>query len=77
MSTEIPRDADQLDHHDEAQHDEGDEWPDGTRPCADARQGEEQKQRNEAEFRPHQDPLGYFNRFVVVGEMAVRKTGQG
>ena len=75
MGTEIPRDTDQLDQHDETQRDQGEGRPDGTRPRPDSRDGKHQKQWDESELRPHQDPLGYFNRSVVVGEMAVRKAG--
>jgi hypothetical protein len=76
MTSEIPRDADQLDYYDEAKHNQGGEQSDGTRPGADRGKGKDQEQRSETHLHPHEDPFGRVDRFVIVGEMPVGKTGQ-
>lgn len=77
MATEIPRDAEHLNHNNECQCRQGGDRSDHTRPDADSRHADEQQQRDEPELRSHQMAFGQFDRFVVVGEMAVRITGQG
>jgi hypothetical protein len=43
MTSEIPREADQLDYGDEAKHNQGGEQSDGTRPGADPGKGKDQE----------------------------------
>ncbi|HME78004.1 MAG TPA: hypothetical protein VKI00_20870, partial [Mycobacterium sp.] len=76
VADEIPREADQLDCDDEAQRDQGGKQSDGTPPGADRREGKDQKERSETKLHPHENPFGRLDRFVIVGEMAVGKTGQ-
>jgi hypothetical protein len=76
MGSEIPRDDDYLEHNDEGLRDHGGEQSDGTRPGAHPENGEDQKDGNETELHPHEDPFRHIDRYVIVGEMPVRKTGQ-
>lgn len=47
MTSEIPRDTDQLDHHDEDEHGHGGEQSDHTCAGADPEEREDQKKGNE------------------------------